>query len=114
MSMDSMTQQREECPAKHKAKPQGVEGRNVMYHVYFLRSISSPRRTYIGFTQLPPAERLTVHNRAAVPSTSRHAPWELIAYVAVTDKQTALNLETYFKSGSGHAFWHKRFVSKQS
>ena len=80
-----------------------------MYHVYFLRSQSRPEKTYMGFTELDPSQRLAVHNQQRVPSTARFAPWNLLAYVAVQERQTALALERYFKSGSGHAFWHKRF-----
>jgi len=82
----------------------------TMYHVYFLRSESHPGKTYIGFTEVPVNECLAVHNRGAVPSTKRFSPWRVIAYVGVQDRATALALETYFKSGSGHAFWHKRFI----
>ena len=83
-----------------------------MYHVYFLRSSIHPRKTYIGFTELMPEDRLAIHNRRDVPFTSRYAPWNLLAYVAVADKKTAIDLEKYFKSGSGHAFWHKRFLPR--
>ena len=38
------------------------------------------------------------------------APGRLIACIAVRDEQTAIELERYFKRGSGHAFWHKRFM----
>lgn len=80
-----------------------------MHHVYFLRSQSRPDKTYVGFTELDPNQRLAVHNQQRVPSTARFAPWNLLAFVAVQERQTALALERYFKSGSGHAFWHKRF-----
>ena len=81
-----------------------------MYHVYFLRSQLRPGKTYVGFTELDPCQRLAVHNQQRVPSTARYAPWDLLAFVAVRERETALVLERYFKSGSGHAFWHKRFI----
>lgn len=81
-----------------------------MVHVYFLRSQLRPDKTYVGFTELDPHQRLAVHNQQRVPSTARYAPWNLLAFVAVRERPTALGLERYFKSGSGHAFWHKRFI----
>lgn len=80
-----------------------------MHHVYFLRSLSRPAKTYVGMTADVDA-RLAVHNSGSVPSTTRFRPWELIGYVAVRDETTAHELERYFKTGSGHAFWHKRFM----
>ncbi|MBU1692736.1 MAG: GIY-YIG nuclease family protein [Verrucomicrobia bacterium] len=80
-----------------------------MYFVYFLRSLRNPKKTYVGFTKAIET-RLAIHNAGKVPHTSRHAPWELIGYIAVKDRARALALEKYFKSGSGHAFWHKRFM----
>jgi len=81
-----------------------------MCYIYFLRSLSRPTKTYVGHTEDVTA-RLSVHNSGSVPSTARFRPWELIAYIAVRDEKTAVELERYFKSGSGHAFWHKRFMS---
>ena len=80
-----------------------------MCHACFLRSQTRPGKTYVGFTELNLHQRLAVHNPQRVPSTARFAPWNLLAFVAVHERQTALALERYFKSGSGHAFWHKRF-----
>jgi putative endonuclease len=78
-----------------------------MYHVYLLRSTEAPSKTYVGFTSLAVEERLTAHNAGSVPYTSRYRPWDLVAVVSVPSKEKALALETYFKSGSGHAFAHK-------
>ena len=80
-----------------------------MHYVYFLRSLSRPTKTYVGHTEDVTA-RLAAHNTGGCPSTARFRPWELIAYIAVRDEKTAVELERYFKSGSGHAFWHKRFM----
>jgi putative endonuclease len=51
--------------------------------------------------------RLAEHNAGRCPYTSRYLPWELVAFVAVKSKKHALELERYFKSGSGYAFAHK-------
>jgi putative endonuclease len=92
----------EGCPAKRRAK-QG----QVMFHVYLLRSDSNPKKTHVGFTEQEIESRLTDHNCGRIPHTARHRPWHLIAVVSVQDKFKALDLERYFKSGSGHAFAHK-------
>ena len=55
-------------------------------------------------------ERIAVHNAGGCQYTQRFRPWELVAYIAVRSKSKATELEQYFKSGSGHAFWHKRFL----
>ena len=103
--------QSEGCPAKPKegagesqAAPQGVEG---LWHVYFLRSCANPKKTYVGRTE-DVRSRLAKHNRGGSPYTAKYKPWELIAMVSVPSEEKAIQLETYFKSGSGHAFAHKR------
>lgn len=80
-----------------------------MHFVYFLRSVSRPNKTYVGMTEDVDA-RLAVHNAGGCPSTERFRPWALIAYVAVQTRSQAAELERYFKTGSGHAFWHRRFA----
>ena len=75
-----------------------------MFHVYLLQSESNPKRRYVGYTEQAPVDRLADHNAGRVPSTARYRLWRLMAYVAVPDKIRALELERYFKSGSGHAF----------
>ncbi|MEI6218013.1 MAG: GIY-YIG nuclease family protein [bacterium] len=54
--------------------------------------------------------RFVIHNAGGCSSTARFRPWKLIAYVAVQSPAHAAELERYFKTGSGHAFWHKRFM----
>jgi predicted GIY-YIG superfamily endonuclease len=80
-----------------------------VHFVYFLRSLSRPTKTYVGMTGDVTA-RVAVHNEGGCPSTTRFRPWELIAYVAVRSQAHAAELERYFKTGSGHAFWHRRFT----
>ncbi len=77
-----------------------------MHYVYLLRSLANSKKTYVGMTD-DVQNRLTTHNEGRCPSTSRHCPWELVAFVAVRSKEHAVVLERYFKSGSGHAFAHK-------
>ncbi len=97
----------EGCPAKLKRSAERSRV-NKMYYVYFLRSQTRPEKTYVGFSQDVPS-RLDAHNSGEVDSTLRFRPWTLVAYVAVASRERAMELERYFKSGSGHAFWHKRF-----
>lgn len=80
-----------------------------MHYVYFPRSLSRPSKTYVGMTEDVSA-RVAVHNAGGCPSTQRFRPWELVAFVAVQSQARAAELERYFKTGSGHAFWHKRFA----
>lgn len=80
-----------------------------MYFVYFLRSLKNPRKTCVEFTEHI-NQRLAEHNAGKNSSTVRHIPWELVGFVAVPSRSKALDLEHYFKSGSGHAFRHKRFL----
>ncbi|MBI2440529.1 MAG: GIY-YIG nuclease family protein [Lentisphaerae bacterium] len=80
-----------------------------MYYVYFLRSLKNHKKTYVGFTENID-QRLAEHNTGKNPSTARHIPWELMGYVAIPSRSKALAMERYFKSGSGHAFWHKHFL----
>ena len=77
-----------------------------MYYVYFLRSLSNPKKTYVGMTNNVDG-RLQKHNAGGSPHTSRYKPWELVATVGVPTKEKAAELEQYFKTGSGHAFAHR-------
>ncbi len=77
-----------------------------MYYVYLLRSMSNPKKTYVGMTDDLDA-RLQKHNAGGSPHTSKYRPWELIASIGVRTKDKAAELEKYFKIGSGHAFAKK-------
>jgi putative endonuclease len=77
-----------------------------MWYVYLVRSLSNPRKTYVGMTE-DVERRLVRHNEGGSPHTARFRPWELVAMVGVPSKSKAAELEKYFKSGSGHAFAHK-------
>ena len=98
--------------ALRSTRPKAVGRRRARNYVVlrvFLRSLSRPTKTYVGKTADVSA-RLAIHNAGGCPSTHRFRPWELVAYIAVCDGNMAAELERYFKSGSGHAFWHKRFL----
>lgn len=79
-----------------------------MWFVYILRSLKD-KKLYIGSTD-DLRRRLTEHNSAKVDSTKCRIPFTLEAYVAVRDKSKAIELEQYFKTGSGKAMLEKRIL----
>ena len=78
-----------------------------MHYVYLLRSIPAPDQTYIGYTS-DLKTRLKSHNQGKSKHTAKYNPWELITYVAFSEKSKALSFEKYLKSHSGKAFANKR------
>ena len=79
-----------------------------MWYVYFLKS-TKDKNLYVGSTN-DIRRRLTEHNSGIVDSTKYRMPFELEAYVAVKDKAKAIQLEQYFKTGSGRAVLQKRIL----
>ena len=84
-----------------------------MYFVYILRSNKCPERLYIGLTN-DIGERLKEHNAGASRYSKTYAPWEMEAYIAMRDKDSAGKLERYLKSGSGFAFLKKRLLPSEA
>jgi predicted GIY-YIG superfamily endonuclease len=78
--------------------------------VYILRSLSDPRRPYIGLTSDISA-RLADHNAGRCPHTARYRPWQLHVVIELPDEQRAIDFERYLKSGSGRAFAKRHFES---
>ncbi|RLE26014.1 MAG: GIY-YIG nuclease family protein [Acidobacteria bacterium] len=76
------------------------------FYVYILQTNATPRQYYTGFTENLES-RLEAHNEGRVQHTSRFRPWRIKTAIACTDKQRALDFETYLKSGSGRAFSKK-------
>ena len=76
-----------------------------MWFVYILKSLKDGD-LYVGSTNNL-RRRLADHNSGVVDSTRHRAPFTMEAYVAVRDKAKAIELEKYFKSGSGRAFINK-------
>ena len=79
-----------------------------MHYVYLIRSLSSPEKTYIGFSH-DLKQRIAEHNAGKSPYTSKYMHWELVSYHAFASKKTAQEFEHYLKTGSGQAFARKRF-----
>ncbi len=80
-----------------------------MYHVYVIKSVKSPKQTYIGFTENPEA-RLANHNNGQVPHTAKFKPWEFVINIAFPDKGKAVAFEKYLKNGSGRQFIYRHFL----
>lgn len=74
-----------------------------MYFVYFLRSVSNPTQTYIGYTT-DIAQRLDTHNSGGSVHTAKYKPWIMVTYVAFDCEEKARSFEKYVKVGSGHTF----------
>jgi len=79
-----------------------------MWYVYILRS-AIDKNLYVGSTNNI-RRRLTEHNSGKVGSTRRRIPLSLEAYIAVKDQTKAIELEQYFKTGSGRALLQKRIL----
>jgi putative endonuclease len=79
-----------------------------MWYVYILRSMID-NNLYIGSTNNI-RRRLSEHNSGKVDSTKSRMPFSLEAYIAVKDKAKAIELEQYFKTGSGRALLQKRIL----
>jgi predicted GIY-YIG superfamily endonuclease len=79
-----------------------------MYYVYILKSVEDNWH-YVGYTS-DLRKRFKEHNQGKVTSTKNHRPFKLASYIAVEDKEIAMNLEKYLKSGSGMAWRNKRLL----
>ncbi len=79
-----------------------------MWYVYVLRSVTD-NNLYVGSTNNI-RRRLAEHNSGKVDSTKVRMPFGLEAYVAVKDHGKAVELEQYFKTGSGKAFLQRRIL----
>ena len=79
-----------------------------MTWVYLLRSLSDPKRTYIGHSDNYEA-RLLAHNAGRTPHTSKHRPWKVVVVIGFGDERAAIVFERYLKNGSGYAFARRHF-----
>lgn len=79
-----------------------------MQYVYILQS-QKDKSYYTGTTH-DLQKRLKDHNWHTVKSTKSKAPYKIIWYCAFLDKNKAFELEKYLKTGSGIAFYKKRFI----
>jgi len=79
-----------------------------MHYVYLIKS-SRFDELYVGLTN-DIDRRLKEHNRGKVSSTKSAMPWDLVTYIAFSDRAKAEAFEKYLKSHSGRAFLKKRLV----
>lgn len=82
-----------------------------MYYVYILQSKNRPDQTYVGSTS-DLRKRLAEHNAGKSIHTNKFKPWDLVAYVALSEKHLAEKFEHYLKSGSGRAFSQRHLLMK--
>lgn len=78
-----------------------------MFYVYLIRSLDGSNQKYIGFTS-DLKTRLKDHNAGRSQFTASYKPWQLITYVAFSDKYKAQSFERYLKKHSGRSFASKR------
>jgi predicted GIY-YIG superfamily endonuclease len=79
-----------------------------MFFVYFIESLSSKNKKYIGFTSNLD-QRLKTHNSGGSKYTVKDRPWKLVMSLSFESEEKALLFEKYLKTGSGRAFAKKRF-----
>ena len=79
-----------------------------MWYVCVLKSNNSNYK-YIGSTN-ELNRRVKEHNDGICKASSPYKPFGLIAYIAVENKEIAIKLEKYLKTGSGKAFLAKRIL----
>jgi len=73
-----------------------------MWYVYILKS-KKFKYKYIGSTNNL-ERRLKEHDQGTCRASSPYRPFELKGYIAVCNKDKAVRLEKYLKSGSGSVF----------
>lgn len=80
--------------------------KNIMYHVYILKSKKDGTR-YVGLTEKNPIVRAKEHNQNKGAYTRGHQPWVLIHFETYSDKRDALKREKFLKSGQGRKWLDK-------
>ena len=94
-------------PAYAKASAGKPSIQLTMWYVYIIKGKNS--FIYVGSTNNL-ERRLDSHNEQEVKSTKPYIPFKLVSYFALKDKETAIKLEQYLKTGSGKAFLAKRIL----
>ncbi len=78
----------------------------MVYYVYVLLS-EKDNLFYTGYTNNV-ENRVIEHNKGAVNSTKKRAPFKLIYYEACLNQQDATRREKYLKSGNGKIYLRNR------
>ena len=79
----------------------------IFFYVYIIQSVMDPNRFYTGYTENI-ENRLKDHNTGKNSHTADLKPWRIKTAIAFTDRQKALDFESYLKTQSGRAFAKKR------
>ena len=82
-----------------------------MFYVYYLRSLSYPEKTYIGFTHNL-KQRCSEHNTGKSVYTKDFIPWVLIGFFGFDQEVKAIKFERYLKSNAGRVFLRRYFLDK--
>jgi putative endonuclease len=80
-----------------------LDGHVAARHVYILRSLQDPSRTYVGLTT-DVRRRLATHNSGGSRATAANRPWALVVSIEFADPNRAEAFEQYLKSGAGRTF----------
>lgn len=78
-----------------------------MWYVYLIKC--NDGTIYTGCTSNM-EKRFKRHNNGEVNYTKTRLPFELLTYIALSEKYKAFAFEKYLKSGSGKAFSNKRLI----
>lgn len=96
-------------PVHVNSEKQASDGKPYyMWYVYVIKS-SNTKYKYIGTTDNL-KRRLSEHNNGICKASAPYKPFNLEAYIAVKNKSKALEIEQYFKTGSGHSFLERRIL----
>ena len=79
-----------------------------MFYVYYLRSISYPDKTYIGFTSNI-KQRFADHNAGKSVYTAEFKPWKIIGFFGFDQEIKALKFERHLKTNAGRIFLRRYF-----
>ena len=71
----------------------------MYYYVYIVQSEEFPDRYYTGFTE-DLDSRLKDHNSGKNSHTKKYRPWRIKTTIAFTDRQRAIDFESYLKTAS--------------
>ncbi len=83
-----------------------------MFYVYYLKSLSFPAKTYIGFTSNL-KQRLAEHNLGKSVYTKDFAPWALVGFLGFDKEAKAHRFEHYLKSNAGRIFLKRYFKDSE-
>jgi predicted GIY-YIG superfamily endonuclease len=84
-----------------------------MFYVYYLRSVSHPDKTYIGFTSNF-RQRFADHNAGKSVYTAEFKPWKIVGFFGFDTEEKALKFERHLKTNAGRVFLRRYFCDQIS